>query len=139
MFSRAREIRKRQRMGDNHQNGRDQGRRHQEIRLDALVHPRLEIAVPGEHRRGDDIVLYDRVLDRRMQGPGIANAGRATVAHEVEAETIEMALEVRLRQVVGNDPAPRGKRGLDERPRLQTPFDRLFREESSGQHDARVR
>ena len=35
----------------------DQRRRHEEIRLDVLVDARLEIAVAGKHRRGDQIVL----------------------------------------------------------------------------------
>ena len=35
----------------------DERRRHEEVRLDVLVHARLEIAVAGKHRRGDEIVL----------------------------------------------------------------------------------
>ena len=78
----------------------DQRRRHEEIRLDVLMHARLEIAVAGKHRRGDQIVLDNRVLDGRMQRAGIADAGRAAVADEVEAELVEIRLQAGLVQII---------------------------------------
>jgi hypothetical protein len=49
--------------------GHDQRRRHEEVGLDALVDARLEVAVAGEDRGGDQVVLRDRLLDRRREGP----------------------------------------------------------------------
>ena len=47
----------------------DERRRHEEVRLDVLMNARLEIAVAGKHRRGDQIVLDNGLLDRRGSGP----------------------------------------------------------------------
>jgi len=53
--------------------GDDERRRHEEVRLDVLVNTRLKIAVAGKHRRGDQIVLHDGILDGRMQRAGVAD------------------------------------------------------------------
>src|SRR5688500_17643135 len=45
----------------------DERGRHQEIRFDVLVNARLEIAVAGKHRGGDEIELADRLLDFWMK------------------------------------------------------------------------
>ncbi len=79
----------RQREGD------DQRRRHEKIRLHAGVDARLKIPVAAEHARRDQIVLHHRILNRRGQRPRIADARRAAVADEVEAELVEVRLQVR--------------------------------------------
>ena len=56
--------------------GHHQRRRHQEIRLDELMDACLEVAVAGQHARGDQVVFDNRLVDLRMQGAGIADAGR---------------------------------------------------------------
>ena len=73
--------------------GDDQRRRHQEVRFDVLMHARFEIAIAGKHGGRDEIVIVDRLLDLRMERPGIADAGRATVTDEIESELIEICLQ----------------------------------------------
>jgi hypothetical protein len=55
------------------------------------VHARLEVAIAGEDARDHEVVLADRVLDARVERTRVADAGRAAVADQVEAEAIEVA------------------------------------------------
>ena len=73
--------------------GHHQRRRHQKIRLDVLVHPRLEIPVSRKNGRGNQVILVDRFLDVWMQRPGVADAGGAAVADEIKPELVEIFLE----------------------------------------------
>ena len=81
----------------------DEWRRHEKIRLDVLVNARLEIAVAGQHRRGDEIVFHDRVFDGWMQWAGIADTRCAAVADEIEAELVEIRLQTGLGQIIADD------------------------------------
>ena len=45
--------------------GDDERRRHEEVGLDAGMHPGLEIAVAGKHAGGDEIGLGDGLVDHR--------------------------------------------------------------------------
>jgi hypothetical protein len=51
----------------------------------------LEIAVARQHRGDHQIALLDRAGDRLGQRPGIADAGGAAIADEVEAELVEIS------------------------------------------------
>ena len=62
----------------------------------------LEIPVAGEHGRHDQITCVDRLGNRIRQRPGIADAGRAAVAHQIEAERVQVLLQARGRVVVGD-------------------------------------
>ena len=72
------------------------GGRHEEIRLDVLVDARFKIAVAGKHGGGDDVVFRHRLLDGRGQRAGVADAGGAAVADEVEAELVQIRLQAGL-------------------------------------------
>ena len=76
--------------------GDDQRRGHQEIRFDALMHAGFEIAIAGKDRGGDKIVFGNGFINRRGQRAGIANAGGAAVADEIEAELVEVWLQAGL-------------------------------------------
>ena len=84
----------------------DQRRRHEEIGFDAGMDAGLEIAVAGEHAGGDEIVFHDGFLDRPGQRTGVADAGRAAVADEIEAQRVEIALQAGLVEVIGDDARP---------------------------------
>ncbi len=83
--------------------GDDQRRRHEEIGLDALMHARFEIAVAGQHRGGDEVVLADGFVDGCRQRTRIADAGGATVADEVETELIEIFLQAGFFEIIADD------------------------------------
>ena len=82
--------------------GDHQRRAHQEVGLDVLVHARFEVAVAREHAGGDDVVAGDRRLDARVERAGVADAGRAAVADEVEAQLVEIRLQAGLVEVVAD-------------------------------------
>ena len=75
--------------------GDDERRRHEEVGLDARMHARLEIAVAGEDAGGDEIGLGDGLVDDRIERAGIADAGGAAVADDLEAELVEVGLRGR--------------------------------------------
>ena len=95
--------------------GDDQRRRGEEVRLEVRMDARLEVAVARQHRRADEVVLRDRVVDLGRQVAGVADAGRAAVGGDVEAELLEVGQQPRLLEVLGDDARARRERGLDVR------------------------
>ena len=73
-----------QRVGD------DQRRAGQVVGLDVLVDPALEVAVAGEHGADGEVLLGDRRRDLLGQRAGVADAGGAAVADQVELERVEV-------------------------------------------------
>ena len=96
-----------QRIGD------DQRRRGQVVRLHVGRHAAFEIAVAGQHRGGDQSLVVDGLGDRRRQRTGIADAGGAAEADQVEADLVEFLLQTRLVEILGDHLAAGGERGLD--------------------------
>src|SRR6185369_18056088 len=70
------------RVGDN------QWRRGQKVRLDVRMDAGLEVAIARKDRRAYQIVFGDHFLDRRIERPRIADAGRAAVTGQVEIELL---------------------------------------------------
>jgi len=64
------------------------------------MHTRFEVAVAGQHAGRDQIIFRDRFLDGLGQRTRIANAGRATVADEVEPERVEIFLQPGLCEII---------------------------------------
>ena len=92
-----------QRVGD------DQRRRGEVVHLDVGVDPALEVAVAGQHRDDREVVLADRGRDLLGQRAGVADAGGAAVADQVEAELLQVRQQAGLLVVVRDDlasPAP---------------------------------
>ena len=95
---------------------RDDERRRREIveprvRIDAP----LEVAIARQHRRRDQRAALDRRADRLGQRTGVADARRAAVADELEAELVEILLHAGLTQIVGHDLRARRERRLHPR------------------------
>ena len=119
--------------------GDDQRRRGEIVGPHVRIDAALEIAVAGEHRGGDQIVLAMRRRDLRRERAGIADAGGAAVADEVEAELVERLLQAGLLRDSRDHLAARRERGLDPGLDLQALGDRLLGEQAGGDHHARVR
>src|SRR5439155_25066791 len=94
--------------------------------------------VSRKNRSCDEIIFVNGLLDIWMQRPRVADASRATVADEIESELIEICLESGLFQVIGNHARPGCERRFHARIDAQTALDRLFRQQSSRNHHARV-
>ena len=96
--SRSMSMRAGERVGD------DQRRRREVVRAHLGVDAALEVAVAAEHRRDDEVALPRSPCEiGSRQRPAVADAGRAAVADEVEAELLEVRHEARLREVLGDD------------------------------------
>ena len=98
-----------QRIGD------DERRRGEIVGAHIGIDAAFEIAVAGEHRGGDEIVLADRFRDRLRQRAGIADAGGAAIADEIEAELVEILLQAGGFEIFGDHLAAGRERGLHPR------------------------
>ena len=102
-----------QRVGDHQGRAREIVRAH--VRMDAP----LEIAVARKHRHRHQLVVLDRLGDRLGERPRIADAGRAAIADQLEAERVEILLQPRLREILAHHLGAGRERCLDPRLRLQ--------------------
>ena len=118
--------------------GHDQRWGHEEVGFDALVHARFEVAVARKDGGRHDIQLGQRVFHRTRQGTGVADAGGAAVAHDVEAEPVQIRLQAGLVEVIADDTRAWGEGGFHHGVHAQTAFDGFFGQQSRREHDAGV-
>ena len=118
--------------------GDDERRAREVVHLDVGVDAALEVAVAREHRGDGEVVVVDRRGDLLDERARVADAGRAAVADEVEAELLEVGPHAGLLVVVGDDLGARGQRGLDPRLDRQALLDGVPGEQGGRQHDRRV-
>ena len=123
----------RERVGD------DERRRREIVRAHLLLNASFEVAVAAQHRGDDEIARFDFGAHLVGQRPAVADARRAAVPNEVEAELIEVLLEARLPQVLRHDLRPRRQARLHPRFARQPALDRLLGDEPRANHHARVR
>ena len=114
--------------------GDDEGRGHQVVRADRAVDAGFEVAVTREHGSRDEVAVFDRAFDVGVERAGITDAGRAAVADEIEAELVEVARELNLVEVVGDDAGAGGERALHVRVYRQALLDGLLGDEAGGHH-----
>ncbi len=70
--------------------GDDQRRAHQVVGADLGRDAAFEVAIAGEHGDGDQAVVFDGLRDVGGQRAGVADAGGAAVADDLEAELVEV-------------------------------------------------
>ena len=109
--------------------GHAQRRRGQVVHLHVGVDAPLEVAVARQHRDDRQVLRADDVGDLLGQRPAVADAGRAAVADEVEAELLEILGQAGPVQILGHDLRARRERGLDPRLDLQPLLDRVAGED----------
>ena len=107
--------------------GDDQRRRGEIVGARLRIDAALEVAVAGEHRGDDEILVVDGVGDLLGQRAGVADAGGAAVADEVEAERVEIVLQAGLVEIVGDDLRARRERCLHPRLGRQALLARALR------------
>ena len=118
--------------------GHHQGRGHEEIGPDRAVDPGLKVAVSGKDGGTYEISLLERGLDSRMERTRVADAGRASVAHGLEAELVELRTQAGSVKVVAYH-AGTGRQGCFHIGcNGKALLVRFFRQEPGGQHDTRV-
>ena len=120
--------------------GDDEGRRGEVVRPHVRVHAALEVAVAREHRDGHEVVVVDRLRDVSGQRPGIADAGGAAEADEVEAERVEIAPAGRPSRSTPRRSASRARARSSPTASILRPFATALRASRPGaDHHARVR
>ena len=118
--------------------GDHQRRRGEIVGAHVGVDAAFEVAVAREHRRRHQIVLVDRLGDFLRQRTGIADAGGAAEADQVEAERVEILLQAGFLVVVGDHLRARRERGLDPRLDLEALGDGLAGQQAGRDHHARI-
>src|SRR5262249_28739564 len=93
--------------------GYDQRRTHQEVCFDILVDSSLEVPVSAQNTRNDEIVLSDQLFKVRIEWTRIADAGRATIADQVEPKLIQIRLQTGFLEILSHHSRTRSQRGLD--------------------------
>ena len=118
--------------------GHDQRRRREVVHLHVGVDPALEVAVARQHRDDREVVVVDGLAHLGDERAGVADAGGAAVADEVEAELVEVRRQAGLLVVVGDDLRAGRQRGLDPRLALQALLDGLLGQQRRADHHRRV-
>ena len=118
----------------------DHERRRREVvgpheRLDAA----LEVAVARQHRRHHQALVFDGRRHVIGQGTAVADAGRASVADEVESERVEVRRQARPIEVAGHDLRARREARLHPGLPRQALLHGLLREQARADHHAGVR
>src|ERR1035438_6295836 len=113
-----------QRVGD------DERRAREEVLLDVGVDATLEVPVAGQHRHDREVVFVDGFGDAGEQRSGVADARRAPVSGEIEAQGVEGLHEVGALEVIHHDATARGERCLHPRLRAQPELDGSLGDES---------
>jgi len=119
--------------------GHHQRRRGEVVGAHIGADPALEVAVARQHRGGDQVVIVDRLADRCRQRAGVADASGAAIAHEVEADGIQILLQFCCLQVVRDDLAARRQRGFHPGLAGQALFARLAGHQAGTDHHIGVR
>ncbi len=119
--------------------GDDERRRGEIIGAHVGVDAAFEIAVAREHRGRHQIVLVDRLGNLLRQRAGIADAGGAAEADQIEAELVEVLLQAGLLEIFGHHLRAGRQRGLHPRLGGEALGRRFAGEQAGADHHARVR
>src|SRR5947209_1076443 len=102
------------------------------------MHAGFEIPVSRQHRRRHEIEFVNCLFDFWMKRSRISDASSAAVPDEIKSELIEIFLKSGFVEVIGHDTRPRGERSFHRGIYAETAFDSFLRQQTSGQHYARV-
>ena len=83
-------------------------------------------------------MVVDGVGDLGQQRPAVADAGGAAVAHQVEAEFVQVGGETGALVVVGDHLGAGGQGGLDPRLGGQAAVNSITGQQASADHDPRI-
>ena len=119
--------------------GNDQRRRGEVVRLHVRRDAAFEVAVTRQHGGADDAVVVDRFRNLFRQRAGIADAGGAAEADQVEADLVEIELQAGVGKIFRDHLAARRQRGLDPGLGLQALGGGVAGEQACADQHARVR
>ena len=116
-----------------------QRRRCQIIRAAQRIDPSFEIPVAAQDRNRDQIIFLDRFSNRFRQRPAVADARRAAVTDQIEAQRIQIRPQAGLLDVIRNDLRAGRKARLHPGLGVQPALHRLLRQQARTQHQRRIR
>ena len=96
------------------------------------MHAALEVAVPREHRAGDQVAAVDGVGHFRGERTTVADAGRAAVPDDVKAERAEGLEQSCFLKVLGDHERSGSEAGLHPRLAREAALEGLLRQEARG-------
>src|SRR3954469_9834097 len=73
------------------------------------------------------------------QRTGVADASRASISGDTEAQTVQILHESGFLVIVGHDAGPRSDRGFYPRRSRQSSLNGMFREQPGGDHHRWIR
>ena len=117
----------------------DQRRRHQIVGAHFGVNAAFKVAIATENRGDDKVVFVDALRYFFGQRAGVADAGRASVADDVEFQFLEIGHQARGLEVVADDFRTRRERSLDPRGNGEAFLHRFLGEEPGADQDRRIR
>ena len=97
-----------------------------------------KLRLPRQHGDDREVLRADDVGDLLRQRAGVADAGRAAVADEVEAERLQRLDQLRPLVVLHDDLRARGERGLHPRLDRQAALDGVLGQQAGADHHGRV-
>ena len=118
--------------------GDDQRRGGQVVHLHVRVDAAFEVAVAGQDSRDGKVVGLDGLGDFGVQRAGVADAGGAAIAHDVEAKLLQVRGQAGLLVVVGDYLGAGSHGGLDPRLGGQALVDGVAGQQRGSQHHRRV-
>ena len=118
--------------------GDHQGRRGQPVGFHQRMHAAFEVAVAGQHRGDGQVMFLNGLLDWVRQRAGVADAGGAAVADQVETQLVEVFGQPGGGEVFGHHLGAGGQRALDPRLALEAFLHGLLGQQAGGHHHAGV-
>jgi hypothetical protein len=119
--------------------GHHERRRRQVARAGERVNPALEVAVPRQHRDRRQLALLDLARDGGVERPGVADAGRAAVPGQREAEGRERGRQAGPLEVGRHGPRSGRERRLDRRVDMEPAGDGVRGQQPGADHHGGVR
>ncbi|MNX49065.1 hypothetical protein D3C86_796600 [compost metagenome] len=119
--------------------GDDQRRRHQEAQVQVRVDAAREIAVAGQHRHRMDGARCHGLAHRGGQGTGVADAGGAAIANDIEAHGGQVVQQAGALQVAGGGGRAGAQGRLDPWRHREARLARLASQEPRRHQQPRVR
>ena len=115
-----------------------QRRRGEIVHLDLGVDPALEVPVAGQHRHHGEVGVLDGLADLGDQRAGVADARRAPVSHQVEAQLLQVRREAGPLVVVHDHLRTGRERRLDPRLAGHALVDGVLGQQRGTEHHRRV-
>ena len=116
-----------------------QRRTHQVVGAHIDADAALEVTVAAEHADRDKAMLVDALLHVGGQRTGVANAGGAAVADDVEAQLLKIRQQARLGVVIRDHTRAGRERGLHPWRHCEALFNSLLRQQARSHHHRRIR